>query len=422
MNDIVAQLKARSVLFQVTHENLDDIVRDERPPVYCGFDPTGTSLHIGSLLPILGLVRFQQAGFKPIILVGGATGMIGDPSGKDSERKLLGPEEIEANARGIEAQLRRFLDFDRGACSAQVVNNAEWFSRYCIVDFLRDIGKHFSLAPMLAKEAVKSRMEVGISYTEFSYILLQAYDFLHLFDTFGCRIQVGGQDQWGNITAGIDLIRRLRGKEAFGVTLPLLTTSSGKKFGKSEAGTVWLDGELTSPYQFYQYLINTSDEDVISYLKFFTLLSLEEIEEYAQGVRAHPEKREAQQRLAWEVTRLVHGEDQAQVARNASAVLFGGEIKGCSDRMLEEIFADVPRADFSLGALSAGIDLVEALVACRAVASKGEARRLLNQNGVSLNNEKVNEAHRILGMSDLASEHFLVLRIGKKKYFLLRFV
>jgi len=311
MNNIIAELTSRDLIFQVTNQDLDKIFSSDKPPVYCGFDPTGSSLHLGSLLPIIGLMRFQQAGFKPIILIGGATGMIGDPSGKTLERRLLSREEILSNAQGIESQLRKFLDFDRGAFSALVLNNAGWFNRILFVDFLRDIGKHFSIGAMLGKESVKARLETGISFTEFSYILLQAYDFLYLYDNYKCKIQLGGQDQWGNITGGIELIRRMRGQEAYGVTLPLVTTASGKKFGKSEAGNIWLDSALTSPYQIYQYLINMSDQDVIPYLKIFTFLPIEEIENYAEEIRNKPEERSAQKRLAWEVTRLVHGKEAA---------------------------------------------------------------------------------------------------------------
>ncbi|WAC07566.1 MAG: tyrosine--tRNA ligase [Thermodesulfobacteriota bacterium] len=421
MTSIITELASRDLIFQVTNQDLDKIFSSDKPPVYCGFDPTSSSLHLGSLLPIIGLMRFQQAGFKPIIVIGGATGMIGDPSGKSSERVLLGEEDIAANAAAIEAQLRRFLDFDKGSCSAQVVNNASWFNQILFVDFLRDIGKHFSIGVILAKESVKTRLETGISFTEFSYILLQAYDFLYLYDNYKCKIQLGGQDQWGNITAGIELIRRLRGQEVFGVTLPLVTTASGKKFGKSEAGNIWLDGALTSPYQLYQYLINVSDQDVITYLKIFTFLSLEKLVEYTEKIRNKPEERESQKLLAWEVTRLVHGKEAAFMAQKASEALFGGEISGFTDKILEEIFFDVPKAKLLFSALAGGLDLIESLLSCQAVSSKGEAKRLIGQGGVYVNNQKVNDQARKLTTQDLASEHFIVIRTGKKKFFILGF-
>lgn len=279
MKQILDDLKSRNLIFQITHEDLGTILGSDRPPVYCGFDPTGLSLHLGNLLLITVLMRFQRAGFRPIVLVGGATGMIGDPSGKSSERKLLGKDEVEANVAALRTQLGKFLDFDKGSYSALIVNNFDWFNRFLFIDFLREVGKHFSVGSMLAKEAIRNRLETGISFTEFSYVLMQAYDFLYLFDMFGCRIQLGGQDQWGNITAGLELIRKLRGKEAFGITFPLITNSSGSKFGKTEFGTIWLDERLTSSYQFYQYLINTSDGDVVKYLKLYTFLPISEIEE-----------------------------------------------------------------------------------------------------------------------------------------------
>jgi len=421
MSGIVAELNSRNLIFQVTHQNLDQIFLTEKPPVYCGFDPTSSSLHLGSLLPILGLVRFQRAGFRPIIVIGGATGMIGDPSGKSGERKLLTKEEVLSYSHKIEGQLRRFLDFESGAYSAIIVNNINWFGHITLIDFLRDIGKHFSVGFLLSKEAIKSRLDSGISFTEFSYILMQAYDFLYLYDNYNCRIQLGGQDQWGNITAGIDLIRKLRGKEAFGITFPLITTASGKKFGKSESGNIWLDANLTSPYQFYQYLINVTDQDVISYLKIFTFLSWEEIEDYMNKVKSEPEKREAQRRLAWELTTMVHGKEAALMAKKASEVLFGGEISGFTDQILEEIFFDVPRAKFSFAELNNGLDLLQGLLSCQAISSRSEGRRLISQGGVYVNNQKVSENDRKLTINDLASEHFIVIRIGKKKFFLFAF-
>ncbi len=421
MADIITDLASRNLIFQLTYENLGSILSAERPPVYCGFDPTNASLHLGNLLLIVSLMRFQQAGFKPIILVGGATGLIGDPSGKSAERILLNKEVIEDNLRGIEVQFRRFLDFEPGASSAELVNNAEWFYTYSFIDFLRDVGKHFSIAAMLGKEAVRNRLASGLSFTEFSYTLLQAYDFLHLLDTRGCRIQVGGQDQWGNITAGIDLIRKLRHTECYGATFPLLTDAAGRKFGKSVEGALWLDKNRTSPYQLYQYLMNTTDSDVIRFLKYFTFLTLEEIDAYDRLLQAAPEKREAQKKLAWEVTRLVHGDEEAAMARKASEVLFGGEISGLTDAVLERIFSEVPQYRYAASDLASGVEMIGLLVACQAAPSRGAARRLISQGGVYINNRQIDESLGTLTAEHLASEHFIVLRTGKKKYCLIRF-
>ncbi len=420
MTDIIAKLTSRDVIYQVTHENLDKVFSRVKSPVYCGFDPTAPSLHLGHLLPIIALMRFQKAGFKPLALVGGATGLIGDPSGKSAERMLLSREEIEKNARTVELQLKRFLDFDHGSASAEMVNNADWFEDISFIDFLRDVGKHFSIGTMLGKEAVRNRLETGLSFTEFSYILLQAYDFLHLFDAYRCRVQIGGQDQWGNITAGVELIRKLRGKESYGITFPLLTDSMGKKFGKSEDGALWLDKTLTSPYQLYQYLINTSDLDVIRYLKLFTFLSAEEISECEALLAKSPEKREPQKRLALEVISLVHGRDEARFARKASEVLFGGEVSELTDTALEEIFGDVPKAQAPMAELAKGLELIGLLVSCGASQSRGAARRLIEQGGIYVNNRQVRDISYNLTPQDLASEHFIVIRSGKKRYFLVR--
>lgn len=422
MTDFIANLKSRDVIYQVTHENLDAVFASQQPPVYCGFDPTASSLHLGHLLPIIALRRFQQAGFKPLAVVGGATGMIGDPSGKTAERVLLSKEDIERNVHSVEQQLRRFLDFDKGAASAEMVNNADWFRDISFIDFLRDVGKHFSIGSMLGKEAVRQRLETGLSFTEFSYILLQAYDFFHLFNTYGCRLQIGGQDQWGNITAGVELIRKLSGKEAYGVTFPLLTDSTGKKFGKSEGGALWMDKEMTSPYELYQYLLNVADSDVIRYLKLFTFLPLDEVDEYHKLVEKSPEKRDAQKRLAREVTRLVHGDAETQLAEKASQVLFGGEVADLTDEALEQIFADVPKTEIAMKDLADGIDLIGFLVAAGGSQSRGAARRLITQGGAYVNNRQVKDIDYTITQKDLASEHFVVLRTGKKKYFLVRFV
>jgi len=376
---------------------------------------------VGSLVPITTLMRFQRAGHRPIVLMGGGTGMIGDPSGRDTERQLLDVQAIEANVASQQKQIERFLDPAAGESSVLFLNNADWLCKFSFVDFMRDVGKHFSVNMMLAKESVKNRMETGLSFTEFSYMLLQAYDFLHLFDHYGCTFQIGGQDQWGNITAGMDLIRRVRGRQAYGITLPLITASSGRKFSKSEGETVWLDENLTSPYELYQYFINVEDSQAADCLKYYTFLDLSEIAEYASLVEREPEKRETQKRLAFEITKMVHGEEAARLAERASQILFGEKISDLSDSIIEQIFKDVPTSPFKRSALSGGLAIVEALVSSAAAKSNGEARRLIKSGGVYINNERIADADARLTTDDLASPHFMVLRTGKKKYRLLRF-
>jgi tyrosyl-tRNA synthetase len=415
---LLEQLERRGMIEQVTdHEALDKLLAQPRQAIYIGFDPTADSLHVGHLLPALMLSRFQRAGHRPIVLVGGATGMIGDPSGRSTERQLLTPETIQANARAVQAQLARFVDFS-GDTAAIMVNNADWTAPVSYLDFLREVGKHFTVNYMLAKESVRRRLEDrehGISYTEFSYMLLQAFDFLHLNEKFGCAMQAGGSDQWGNITAGIELIRRVRGAEAFGITFPLLATSSGEKFGKSAGNAVWLDPNRTSPYQFYQYWIRTDDRDAERFLKLFTFLSDEEI---ADLCARPPEQRAAQKKLAEEVTRIVHGEENLALAVKASEVLFGGDLAGLRDRDLADIFADVPSFELQRSSLEAGIKMADALVQSGAAKSKGEATRLIAGGGVYVNNKRVSAADTQLGVQDLASETMLVLRVGKKNYYL----
>jgi len=415
---VIEDLQARGLVYQSTEERLDDVLAAGPTTVYCGFDPSDSSLHVGSLVPILGLVRFQRAGHRPIALLGGGTGMIGDPSGKENERPLLSPDDLAHNLAGIREQLGRFIDVSDRA--GLVLNNADWLASHSLIEFLRDVGKHFSVSAMLAKESVRARLATGISFTEFSYMLLQSFDFLHLFREHGCTVQIGGQDQWGNITAGIDLVRRLTGERAYGVTFPLITSSTGRKFGKTEAGTVWLDAERTSPYRLYQYFINTPDEDVVRYLKYFTLLEMEEIAEYERSAAAAPQEREAQRRLAAEVTALVHGSTATAQAEQASAVLFGGAIEDLSDAMLEEVFAEVPRGSVRRDDLAAGVGLVEVLVGVGGAQSKGEARRLIAAGGAYVNNQRVTDIEFQLNTAHLASEHFVVLRTGKKRYYLLR--
>jgi tyrosyl-tRNA synthetase len=415
-------LEERGFVGQVTDPGLAKVLDKEPITLYAGFDPTARSLHVGNLLVIMCLAQFQRHGHRPIAVVGGGTGMIGDPSGKTTERPLLTEDEIEENLKGIRAQLERFLDFD-SENPAMLVNNAEWLKRFGFIEFLRDAGKFFRLREMLARESVKMRLasDEGMSFTEFCYQVLQAYDFLYLFDKFNCILQVGGSDQWGNITAGMDLIRRIRGKPAYGLVSPLITTSTGTKFGKTEAGAVWLDAEWTSPYRFYQYWMQTDDRDVIRYLNYFTFLEKQEIEELKKEVEENPEKRSAQNRLAFEVTLLVHGPEAACKADQASQVLFGQEIQNLTDKDLEMIFQDVPSSNFRKSRLEDGLALVDALVETNLSKSKSEARRLIQGGGAYVNNVRVNDTNAKLGTKSLASEHIMVLRTGKKTYHLLRF-
>jgi len=391
---------------------------------YAGFDPTAASLHVGNLVPVMGLVHLQRAGHRPIVLVGGGTGLIGDPSGKSAERNLLTLEETAENAEAIYHQLQSFLDFDGVPNPARMRNNRDWLSRLGMLDFLREVGKHFSVNAMLRKDSVRRRLEdedSGISYTEFSYLLLQSYDFLRLFEDEGCRFQVGGADQWGNITGGIDLVRRVAGEKAFGVVFPLLTTASGAKFGKTEEGAVWLDPARTSAYRFYQYWLNTEDADVGRNLRFFTLLGREEIEALEATARARPEAREAQERLAGEVTRTVHGEDALARVRKASQVLFGGEVVGLSPEEVEEIFADVPSSVLSRARLDGeGVDLVVLLAEVGVASSKGDGRRAVEQGGIYLNGERITDVHHAVTSADPLHGRFLLIRRGKKSYHLLR--
>jgi tyrosyl-tRNA synthetase len=425
VTDIFQELRWRGLIHQTTDdEKLPGWLNDKPRTLYAGFDPTANSLHVGHLVALMILRRFQQAGHRPIAVVGGATGMIGDPSGKSEERKLLSLDELRANVSAIETQMSSFLDFQRGSGSALLVNNYDWISRFSYLDFLRDVGKNFPVNVMLTKDSVRARLErtdIGLSYTEFSYMLLQAYDFVHLHEHHGCELQVGGSDQWGNITAGIDLARRMRGVQLYGITTPLLTKSDGTKMGKTEAGALWLSPDRTSPYQFYQYWINVDDADAGKCLRYFTDLSREEVESLDVLRSQHPERRESQRRLAEEITRLVHGEAGLKKAQRASQILFGAEIDALSDLELGEIFADVPSEKMPRVNLSAGLNIVDALVSAGLAKSKGEARRTIEQGGAYVNNRRIDSIDRQLTQADLASETVMVLRSGKKKYALLRF-
>lgn len=416
------ELQWRGMLYDAT-EGLREVLAQPHITGYIGFDPTAASLHVGSLLPIMGLVRLQRHGHTPIALAGGGTGMIGDPSGKTAERQLLSKEKLAENLEGIRGQLAHFLDFESKANSALLINNADWLTTISMLDFLRDIGKHFTVNYMLAKESVKQRYERGdgISFTEFSYMLLQAYDFLMLHDRHSCILQMGGSDQWGNIVAGTELIRKLRGQKGYGAVFPLVTSSAGVKFGKTEAGAVWLDPDLTSPFRFYQFWFNTDDRDVVKYLKFFTMLSQAEIAELEASLEAAPEKREAQRRLGAEVTRMVHGDFRLQRALLATRVLFGGEIAGLSALDVLDIFADVPSHELPRSSFEGeGLPLVEAIVSCGIAPSKGAARRLIESGGINVNNRRVADTQALLNSSALIEGQCLVLRKGAKDYHLAR--
>ncbi len=413
----------RGLLQDVT-EGAETAFSEGSQLAYVGFDPTADSLHVGHLLPIMGLVHLQRAGHTPIALVGGGTGLIGDPSGKTKERQLLTREEVEANAESIRGQLASFLEFDGVSNPARMANNLDWLGGTGVLDFLRDVGKHFPVNVLLRKDTIRRRLEdeaTGITYTEFSYVLLQAYDFLRLFQDQGCRFQFGGQDQWGNIVGGIDLVRRVTGEKAYGAVFPLITTSSGVKFGKTEAGAVWLSPERTSPYRFYQFWMNTEDADAGRYLRFFTLLPREEIEALEARVAEAPQHREAQRRLAEEVTRTVHGEAGLDRARTASEVLFGGELEGLAAEEIADIFADVPSSALPADTLSGeGVALVELLADIGLATSRGDARRSVEQGGVYLNNRREDDAQRRLTTADTLAGRFLVLRKGKKRFHLVR--
>ncbi|HEY0931580.1 MAG TPA: tyrosine--tRNA ligase [Gemmatimonas sp.] len=392
---------------------------------YCGFDPTASSLHVGNLIPIMGLMHLQRAGHRPYALVGGATGMIGDPSGRASERVLQGLDAIHANAEAIRAQLSRFLDFE-GPRGAKLVNNVDWLSKLSVLDFLRETGKHFSVNYMLAKDSVKSRIEGGISYTEFSYMLLQSHDFLELNRSEGVTLQFGGSDQWGNITAGLELIRRAGGKESNGLTFPLITNADGTKFGKSTGGgSVWLDAERTSPYQFYQFWIGADDRDVSKYLRYYTLFSQDEVTALDAEVRSAPEKRAAQRALAVEVTTRVHGAEAARVAQEVSALLFEkADPQGLSGEALKALRAEIPFAEYAPpaegapaeGAPAEGIDVYQCLTLLGIAASRGAAKRLLEQGGVSINGVKLGAADRVVGEDRLLRDRHLLVRKGQREF------
>ncbi len=428
---LLQELTWRGLLSQQT-EGLADALSAGHMSAYCGFDPTASSLHVGSLVPVMGLVHLQRSGHSPVALVGGGTGMIGDPSGKANERQLSSLEAVRANGEGIHSQLERFLDFS-GKNAARMANNADWLMELKAVDFMRDVGKHFTLNYMLAKESVDSRLQAGISYTEFSYMLLQAYDFLELNRRHGVTLQIGGSDQWGNITAGIELIRRVSGKQAHGFTLPLVTNTSGTKFGKTEEGSVWLDAERTSPYKFFQFWINTDDADTSRYLRYFTLLGLEEVSALEKAMAERPDAREAQSRLAVEVTSMVHGTEAASTAAALSTLLFGGgDASALNERSLDALGAEIPFIEISSAEAlpdssgagappDAVADVLTLLVSGKIAASKGAARRLLEQGGVYVNGKRITMEQKFVRSTDFLPGKYLLLRKGARDYLLVRF-
>ncbi|MBP7140572.1 MAG: tyrosine--tRNA ligase [Opitutaceae bacterium] len=416
---LIEDLQWRGLLADCTDLPALDKRLNEGPiTLYCGFDPTGDSLHVGHLVPQLLLRRFQLAGHHPLPLAGGATGMIGDPGGRSSERNLLSREQLNHNVRKIKKQLERLLDFTTPINPARLVDNADWTASVSFLDFLRDVGKYFSLSSMLAKDSVKSRLESesGISFTEFSYQLLQAHDFAHLRQSMHCELQIGGADQWGNITAGTDLIRKKLGVPAFGLTFPLITKSDGTKFGKSEGGAVWLDPERTSPYRFYQFFINTEDNMVIGYLKKFTFLSHSEINALEERHAANPGAREAHKALAKEITSIVHGAESCVDAIRASEIMFGGSLEGISASLFRDVVDELPAVQLPADRFASAFSLIEALVAAGLSPSKGQARKDIEGGGIYINNVKCTDIARSLGAGDVVFDRFILLRKGKRTY------
>ena len=417
--DLFSELEWRGLVYDAT-EGVRDALAREKVTGYIGFDPTAASLHVGSLLMMMALAHMQRHGHSPVAVVGGGTGLIGDPSGKSAERQLMSFEQVETNVAGIRGQLSRFLDFDSKVAPARLVNNADWLTKLSAVDFMRDVGKHFTINAMLAKESVKRRIESedGITYTEFSYSLLQAYDFLELYDRLGCTLQMGGSDQWGNITAGMDLIRRLRAGKAHGLVMPLITTSSGVKFGKTESGTIWLDPVLTSPYQFYQFWLNAEDQDAVRYLRFFTFFGREEIVALEDAGRREPDKRHSQRALAREVTRLVHGETAAAEAELAATALFADRLASLNAAQIELMLGGVPSATvmMSIG----GWSVTELLTKAGVTKSKSEAQRLIKGGGISLNDRRITDEKEQITVEQAIEGRLFVVRKGKRDYFLIR--
>ena len=418
---IIEELEWRDLISDCTDwEGLQERLTMGPITLYCGFDPTADSLHVGSLVPLLALRRFQLCGHHPIAVAGGATGSIGDPSGKTAERQLLTHELLKANIEGVKVQLGSFMEFEGVENAARLVDNADWTAPLSFLDVLRDIGKHFKVNAMVSKESVRARMEdrdVGISFTEFSYMILQALDFHYLCETQDCELQVGGSDQWGNITAGIDLIHRKQNRQAYGLTLPLITNADGTKFGKTESGAVWLDVNRTSIYQFYQFWVRADDRDVVRYLKYFTFLSRDEVEELASQHEAEPHARIAHKALAWEVTALVHGEEGVTEAIRASEILFGGELEGITEATFREVAGEVPTCELSTDRFGGeGLWLPELLHEAGLAQSRGQARKDVKGGGVYVNGKRIDDEQHKLTASDLMFGKYVLLRRGKRNY------
>jgi tyrosyl-tRNA synthetase len=419
--NVIATLRERGLISQITESGLEELANRERLTVYCGFDPTRPSLQIGNVVPIILLAHFQRAGHQPILLVGGGTGMIGDPSFKSDERQMLTLEQVRDNAERVRQQLSGYLDFE-GENPAVMVNNVDWLGKMTLIEYLRDIGKYFTVNHMMAKESVKTRIESrehGISYAEFSYMILQAADFLHLFDVEGCTVQVGGNDQWGNLTAGVELIRKTREAHVHALTAPLVTSPSGAKLGKTESGALFLDPAMTTPYEMYQYWINTDDRDVGQYLRVFTFLSLAEIAALEAAQAEQPASRVAQRKLAWEITRLVHGQAVADGVAAASDALFGAGVASLAEANLPYLAQAVPTTIFAASALAAGLSPLDALVLTGAQPSKGAARRLIQQGGLYVNDERWSDPERPITREQALFGRALLLRAGKNRYHLL---
>lgn len=423
--NLVEELTWRGLLHDVM-PGTDEMLQKEMISGYVGFDPTADSLHIGNLVPIMLLVHLQRAGHRPIALVGGATGMVGDPSGKSAERQLIDLDIVEKNLQCQKKQLMQFLDFDCGENSALVVNNYDWFKEFNFLEFIRDVGKHITISYMLAKDSVKTRLEAGLSFTEFSYQLVQGYDFYHLWKNMNCKLQMGGSDQWGNITTGTELIRRMGGGEAFALTAPLVKKADGSKFGKSEGGNVWLDGNRTSPYQFYQYWINASDDDSENYIKIFSLKSREEIEAISDAHRQAPHERLLQKAIAKELTIRIHSEEDYDAAVSATNILFGkstrDDLLNLAEQTFVEVFQGVPQVEINKADIDQGLGIIDALSGKTGfLKSNGEARRALKENSISVNKNKVGEDFSI-GSGDLLNGRYLLLQKGKRNYYIIKVV
>ncbi|MFF2755357.1 tyrosine--tRNA ligase [Psychrobacillus sp. NPDC058041] len=419
-NALLEDLSWRGLLYQQTDaEGLEELLNKEKISLYCGVDPTADSMHIGHIVPLLTLRRFQLHGHRPILLVGGATGMIGDPSGRSEERQLQTIEQIDRNVQGIKAQMEQIFDF-QAENGAQMVNNYDWNGSMTVVEFLRDFGKLININYMLGKDSIASRLDTGLSFTEFTYTLIQGIDFKHLFDHFNCRVQIGGSDQWGNITTGLEMIRKTHEEEtkAFGITIPLVTKADGTKFGKSASGSVWLDAKKTSPYEFYQFWINTADSDVIKYMKIFTFLERKEIEAFQVTVENEPHLRKAQIALAEEMTRLIHGQEALDQAVRISQALFSGNLKELSSEEMKDAFKDVPSVEMTKD----GKNIVDFIVEANVSPSKRQAREDVANGAISINGEKVTDVSYEVGENDRLEDEFMIIRRGKKNYKMIKFV